>query len=245
MHWDFALILAFLAVAVPLLGRRRIRRIFLAPSTTKAERLSLYASTLLFQWLAAGLILWRTTARGIPLASLGLALPYPALTAAVSLALTALILVNQIFSLNRLAKQPLDSRSLLPQLALKVFPQDAVERVAFFALAVSVAFCEEFIYRGFAQHLFEFPPRRLVVAGILASAVLFAFAHLYQGVRGLFATFTAGLIFSIVRAATGSLFAPVLCHFAADLTAGFLAPARVRAALAEAEKPSAPLPPQT
>jgi len=232
MHWDFALILAFLAVAVPLLGRRRIRRIFRAPSTTKGERLSLYASTLLFQWLAAGLILWRTTARAIPLASLGLALPYPAVTIVVSLALALLILVNQIASLKRLATQPHDSKSLLPQLALKVFPQDAAERLVFFALALSVAFCEEFIYRGFVQHVFEFSPRHLVVAGIVASAVLFAFAHLYQGLRGLVATFTAGLIFSIVRAATGSLLAPVLCHFAADLAAGFLAPAKVRAALA-------------
>jgi len=123
MHWDFALILAFLTVAVPLLGRRRIRRIFRAPSTSKAERLSLYFSTIVFQWLAAALILWRATARGISSASLGFALPYPVATAAVSLALAALVIVNQVFSLKALAMRPLDPEKLLPQMALKVFPR--------------------------------------------------------------------------------------------------------------------------
>ena len=235
MHWDFALILAFLAVAVPLLGRRRIRQILRAPSTTKSERLALYASTLAFQWLAAGVILWRASTHAIPLARLGLAIPHPALTAAVSIGLAALIFVNQIVSLKRLGTQPLANQGLLPQLALKVFPQDTVERLVFIALAATVALCEEFIYRGFVQRLFEDASGGLEIAGILGSAAMFGFAHLYQGRRGLITTFAAGLIFSVARATTGSLLAPLVPHFVADVTAGFLAPARVRAALANAE----------
>ena len=234
MHWDFALILLFLAVAVPLLGRRRIRQILQAPETTKAERLALYASTIAFQWLAAALILWRSGAHGISLAGLGLAIPHPALTATVSIGLAALVLVNQIVSLKRLSTQPMDTQDLMPQLALKVFPQDTVERLIFLALAATVALCEEFIYRGFVQRLFEDMSGGLVLVGILSSATMFAFAHLYQGRRGLIATFVVGLLFSIVRAITGSLLAPQIAHFVADLTAGFLAPAKVRAAIARA-----------
>ena len=70
MHWDFALILGVLA-SCPLLGRRRVRRLIELPDTTKFERLSLYASTIAFQWLAAGMILWRSIDHGIGPAQLG------------------------------------------------------------------------------------------------------------------------------------------------------------------------------
>ncbi len=73
MHWDFALILLFLGIAVPLLGRRRLRKLLQSPQTTKTDRLVLYASTIVFQWLAVALILWRTHVHAITPARLGLA----------------------------------------------------------------------------------------------------------------------------------------------------------------------------
>ena len=63
------------------------------------------------------------------------------------------------------------------------------------------------------------------------SAVLFALAHLYQGMRGVFTTFIVGVLFSLIRAWTGSLMAPLVAHFITDIVAGFLAPPRFRAAL--------------
>jgi CAAX protease family protein len=230
MHWDFALILIFLATAVPLLGRRRIQELLRIPGTTKAERLTLYASTTAFQWLAAALLLWRTAARGIPAASLGLHVPRPWLAAGVALALGGLIFANQLYSLRHLAATPRELQGVLPQLALKVFPQDAPERLAFFAVVVSVAFCEEWIYRGFAQSVFQ-DWGRSVIAGVVGSALLFAVAHLYQGRRGLVSTFAVGILFSAARAWTGSLLPSIAAHFVADLTAGYLAPRRVREAL--------------
>ena len=73
MHWDFAIILIVLAVAVPVLGRRRVQQLVALPDTTKSDRLSLYASTIAFQWLAAGIVLWRTMSHGIRPLQLGLA----------------------------------------------------------------------------------------------------------------------------------------------------------------------------
>ena len=232
MPWDFALILLFLAVALPWLGRRRIRQLFAMPQTSKMDRLSLYASTIAFQWLAAGVILWRTNAHGIRAAQLGLAIPSPQLTIAVAIVLSTLILLNQIFSLRRIASSPSEIKGILPQLALKVFPQDDVERLAFFALVSTVAACEEIIYRGFVQFVFQSWPGGGVMLGIIGSAAFFALAHLYQGRRGLLSTSVVGLLFSAIRAWTGSLLAPLVAHFVADLAAGFLAPRKLRAALA-------------
>jgi CAAX protease family protein len=232
MHWDFALILIFLAVALPWLGRRRIRQLFAMPQTTRMDRLSLYASTIAFQSLAAGLILWRCSAHGISAAALGLAIPRPRMTIAAAIVLSTLILLNQIFSLRRLARSPCEIKGILPELALKVFPQDDVERLAFFALVTTVAVCEEVIYRGFVQFLFQSSSGGLLVAGIVGSAIIFSLAHLYQGRSGLLSTSVIGLLFSAIRALTGSLLAPLIAHFVADLAAGLLAPVKLRAALA-------------
>jgi uncharacterized protein len=232
MHWDFALILLFLGIAVPLLGRRRVRQLMQMPSTTKMDRLSLYASTLAFQWIAAGVILWRTSAHGIRTSQLGLAITSPALTVTVAVVLSALILLNQIMGLRRLVAQPANIQGILPQLALKLFPQDNVEHLAFFALVATVALCEELIYRGFVQRVFQDWSRGSVMLAVIGSAAFFALAHLYQGRRGLISTLTIGIIFSTIRAWTGSLLPGVVAHFVADLTVGMLAPGRLRSALA-------------
>jgi uncharacterized protein len=238
VHWDFALILLVLATAVPLLGRRRIRRLMEASSTTKTDRLVLYASTIAFQWIAVAVILWRTYARNLSPASLGLAVPKPGLALITAILLSALILVNQIVALRRLKENPQSgAHGILPHLALKVFPQDAVERLGFTALVSTVAICEELIYRGFAQRAFQDWAAGVAGAtvavgvGVVASAVMFSLAHLYQGRRGLISTFVVGLLFSIVRAFTGSLLPGCAAHFVADITAGFLAPGHLRSAL--------------
>jgi membrane protease YdiL (CAAX protease family) len=233
MRWDFALILLFLGIAVPVLGRRRVCQLVQMPSTTKLDRISLYASTLAFQWIAAGVILWRTNAHGIRASQLGLTIPNAALAVSATVVLAALILLNQLMGLRRLVAQPEKVHGILPQLALKLFPQDDVERLAFFALVTTVALCEELIYRGFVQRVFQDWSRDSVVAAVVGSSVFFALAHLYQGRRGLISTLTIGLLFSTIRAWTGSLLPCVVAHFVADITVGMLAPGRLRASLAK------------
>jgi uncharacterized protein len=240
MHWDFALILLFFAAAVPLLGRRRIQRLMSMTETTKRDRLTLYASTVVFQWFAVAIIIWRVSVHGIPLADLGLGVPRPAVTALATVGLSGLVLANQLISLRRITTHPETVRGILPQLALKVFPQDSAERVAFFAVVFTVAICEEVIFRGFAQHVFTLWSGGIILAGILGSAALFGLAHLYQGVRGLIATFVVGILFAAIRWWTGSLLAPLAAHFIADITAGFVAPGRLRAAAQVQSEETAP-----
>lgn len=228
MHWDFFLILVFLGVVVPWMGRRRMRQLIKVPSTTRLERLSLYTSTIAFQWLAVAVIIWRTASYAIRPNELGLAIPRPELTWAVSVLLSILILANQIVSLRRLTSHPEEMRGLIPHLALKVFPQDNVERLVFLALASTVATCEEFIYRGFVQYLLE--RQAGLLAGIIGSAAFFGLAHLYQDKRGVGSTVVIGALFSVSRSWTESLVPSIIAHFLADFVVGLFAPACVRAA---------------
>jgi len=228
MHLDFGVILIFFAAVVPWLGRRRVRLLMLAPHTTKGQRLALYASTIVFQWTAVGVILWRSRAHAIAPRQFGWAIPDLPLVSVVSLTLGALIFANQIVSLRKLSHRSGQAATAIPQLALKIFPQDNSERALFLLLSGTVAVCEEFIYRGFAQTVLQSAVAGYVAVGIVGSALLFALAHLYQGKRGLLSTFVIGLVFATVRAWTGSLAPGVVAHFVADASAGLMAPSRVR-----------------
>jgi len=224
LPWDFILILIVLAIVVPWRGAVRIRALMRRESLTSVDRIALYASTIAFQWLATAIILWRATARGYRLSDLGLALPSPWLTVIVGVALSALITVNQAASIRRLASLPSQKQGFMRALTIKLMPQNAPERLAFFALVTTVALCEETIYRGFIQRLFLNVSNGSIAIAILGAAVFFALAHLYQGRRGLIVTFFAGAIFSAVRAWTGSLIPTMVAHFVADLSVGLLAP---------------------
>ncbi|MGH9747069.1 MAG: CPBP family intramembrane glutamic endopeptidase [Candidatus Acidiferrales bacterium] len=234
MHWDFALILVILAVAVPVLGRRRVRQLIALPDTTRADRLSIYASTIVFQWLAAGVILWRSAAHGIRPSQLGLQFSPANFTITITVVVSLLLLLNQIISLRKIVLRPSELGGAVPQLALKLFPRDSVERLAFFALVATVSVCEELVYRGFALRVFE-DWSHSAILGILFCSILFSLAHLYQGRRGLISTFTVGLLFAGIRTWTESLVPSTAAHFTADLTVGLLAPARIRTALAAGE----------
>jgi uncharacterized protein len=227
MHWDFAAILAFFGVGAPWLGYRRVRRLMQIPMTTGTERLALYGSTIAFQWLATAIILWRAVAHGVRPAQLGLTAGDVKLAVSIAVLLSLLLLTNQVVSIRRLAAKPSEIKGMIVQLALKIFPQNRVERLAFVALVSTVAVCEEIIYRGFIQGLFQGWAGDSITAGIAISALFFSVAHVYQGRRGLFSTFIIGIVFAGVRAGTGSLIPSICAHFAADLAAGLLAPAKL------------------
>lgn len=224
LPWDFILILIVLAIVVPWRGAVRVRALMRRDSLTSVDRIALYASTIAFQWLATAIILWRATAHGYRLADLGLALPSPWLTVTVGVTLSALITFNQAASIRRLASLPSEKQGFMRALTLKLMPQNAPERLAFFALVTTVALCEELIYRGFIQRLFLNVSNGSLAIAILGAAVFFSLAHLYQGRRGLVVTFLAGAIFSAVRAWTGTLIPTMAAHFVADLSVGLLAP---------------------
>ena len=219
MHWDYVIILAILAFVVPWRSRARVRTLLQSSALGPSERIGLYLSTIAFQWAVSGLIAWRCLAHGLALAELGITLPYVTRAIIAAAVLSALLVLNQIFGIRRLASLPAEKRGLVAQLAERLLPRTRRETFAGIALVLTVAACEEFIYRGFIEGLFQ-QVCSSASAGALVSAVLFALAHLYQGRRGILTTFIVGLVFSGVRIWTGSLWPSMLIHFAVDFAAG-------------------------
>jgi len=219
--WDIWLIFLFLGVVVPWRGRIRLRELFARPEVSSRERISLYLSTILFQWVAVAVCGWRAWAHGFRFKELGIVSP--------SLAMVAWALVGagtigtlQWFNLRRAGRSGPRGDSLR-LLSRTILPHSKNELIVFLCLAVTAGLCEEFLYRGFAMLVFLRMdwPSWLVV---LASAALFGLAHLYQGRGGLIGTMLLGLVFGMLRIVTGSLLLPIVCHTAVDIAAATAGP---------------------
>lgn len=220
LPWDFALIAAVLGIAVPWRGAVRVRRLLARPQLTTSDRLALYASTIAFQWLAAGVVAWRATARGLTTQQLALTVPDAGRAIVGGIALCLVLGAAQLYSLRRLARTPPKRQSFLHEFARKIMPQNMTEGLAFFALVVTVALCEEFLYRGFIFAVAENVFGGSAVFALLISSALFGLAHLYQGKKGLVSTFVVGTLFAGARLATGSLAPAMIAHLLTDLLAG-------------------------
>lgn len=222
MHWDYIIILIILAVALPWRSTARIRELLRLPDLSGVARLRLYSSTIIFQWILSAAIFWRLSAHGMTALQIGLAVPYPGRAVAITAVLSALLIVNQIFGMRRLAGLPSERRGLIGAMAERLLPRSGAEALVAMLLLGTVALCEEFIYRGFVETIFQ-TAMRSAVLGAVISAAFFAAAHLYQGRRGVVTTFAIGLIFSAGRIWSASLLPSMVIHFVVDFSAGIAA----------------------
>jgi uncharacterized protein len=221
--WDFFLILTVLATLVPWRGAVRVKRLLGQPAVGTAERVSLYAYTIVYQWLIVAVVAWRAFSRKLGLAELGMAASDPGRTARIAVVLTALLCASQWASLRRMTRVPETKRGLLFRIAERIMPRTLTEMIVFTALACTAGLAEEFLYRGFVftvfAHMFAGSAVFIPAAAVLSSG-WFAIAHLYQGRRGLITTLVVGILFSVVRIWSGSLIPSILAHAGIDLTAG-------------------------
>ncbi len=224
LPWDFGVILLVLGVAAPWRGAVRIRQLLARPQLRTGDRLTIYASTIGLQWLAAAVVGWRCYARGLTAQDLGLSFAELPLTIATGLGLSLLLGGGVYYNLRRLARVPADHEGIMHQIARKLMPQNLVEALTFVGLAVTVALCEEFLYRGFALAALEHAAGGSPIFAALASSAMFALAHLYQGRPGLRATFVVALVFAAARIWTQSLAPAIGAHMVTDLVAGLAAP---------------------
>jgi membrane protease YdiL (CAAX protease family) len=218
--WDLWLILLMLAVVVPWRGSVRVRELLARPQLSSAERISLYASTIAFQWLAAGITTWRAVVRGAGAAELGLSPARPVLGLAIGAVMAAMLTSLQIASLRQMSRVPAEKRGRMYEIARRLMPRNLVESLAFVALVGTVSLCEELLYRGFAFAMFQGLGAGSEASAILGSSALFALGHVYQGRRGVASTFVLGLLLAGARSWSGSLLPSILAHLAVDLSAG-------------------------
>ena len=229
--WDFILILIVLGVLVPWRGAVRVKRLLAQDALTTSQRLSLYASTIAFQWLLVAVILWRSFSRHLSPNELGLVVSGVWKTWSVALVVTGLLCMNQWAGVRKMARLPPSQRGFLFQFTQKIMPQHPSEAFVFVALACTAGLSEEFVYRGFVFAVFSRAFAETPFAGFFAAAVSsawFAMAHLYQGRRGIITTFIVGLLFSILRIWTGNIMPAIAGHIGVDLVAGLYAPRVLR-----------------
>src|SRR5580704_18612490 len=223
MPWDFWLIFVVLGALLPLRGRLRLQKLMVISQVGTRERLSLYASTIGFQWLAAAVVAWRAWARGLGFEQLGLVVHgrWRILIAAIVGAAT--LGGFQWFNLRRMGRSSGKAREFMQALAERILPQSPVELLPYLGLAVTAGLCEEFLYRGFAMAALT--RAGLPVWGVvLLSSVLFGLAHLYQGRGGIVSTLVVGTVFGTARLAYDGLVPVMVWHFAVDAVAGVAGP---------------------
>jgi membrane protease YdiL (CAAX protease family) len=223
MPWDFWLIFIVLGVLLPLRGRLRLQKLLALPQIGRRERLSLYASTIAFQWLAVGVVAWRAWVRGLTLDQLGLVVHGRLRILIAAIVGAATLGGLQWLNLRRMGRSSGKGREFMQQLAERILPRSAAERIPYFALAATAGLCEEFLYRGFAMAALArvgLPPWGVV----LLSSVLFGLAHLYQGRGGLLSTLVVGAVFGTARIAYDGMIPVMVWHFAIDAVAGVAGP---------------------
>ncbi|WP_246629266.1 CPBP family intramembrane glutamic endopeptidase [Mesobacillus maritimus] len=84
--------------------------------------------------------------------------------------------------------------------------------------AVTAGVCEEIIYRGFViEYLSNLPFILNPMYILVLSALIFGFAHIYQGWKGFLLTGIVGYAMARIYFSTGSLIFPILLHSLIDL----------------------------
>jgi membrane protease YdiL (CAAX protease family) len=223
MSWDIWVIFLVLGVVLPWRGRARMKKLLAKPHVSSMERLTLYASTIAFQWFAVAVVAWRAWAHGFSASQLGLAVPDRGRILVAAVVGSATIASLQWLNLRRVGRIPVEARGSLQAIAERILPQSTVELLPYLALAMTAGLCEEFLYRGFAMAVLLHVGLQ-AWAVVLLSSILFGLAHSYQGRGGIVTTVLIGLILGTSRLAYGSLVPAVFWHGAVDLVAGTAGP---------------------
>ena len=223
MSWDIWLIFFVLGVILPWRGRVRMKKLLAMPRVSTMERLTLYASTIAFQWFAVAVVAWRAWAHGFTAPQLGLTVQDRTRILVASIVGAAAIAALQWLNLRRVGKMPLESRGPLQALAERILPQSTVEMLPYLALAITAGLCEEFLYRGFAMAVLLHVGLQ-AWAVVLLTSVLFGLAHSYQGRGGIVMTLLIGLVLGTSRIAYNSLVPAIFWHSAVDVVAGTAGP---------------------
>ena len=223
MSWDIALIFFVLAVILPWRGHVKMKKLLATPHMRTIERVTLYASTIAFQWFMAAVVAWRARAHGYTSAQLGLTMRDRGSLFLIAIVGGATIATLQWLNLRRVGKIPIAKRGPVVAIAKRILPHSTVELLPYFALAITAGVCEEFLYRGFSMAVLAHMGLQ-AWAVVLVSSLMFGLAHLYQGRGGLLATLIIGAVLGMARIAYDSLVPVVFWHSAMDMVAGVAGP---------------------
>lgn len=226
-----AIIVTWLLIAEPLLGKRSFQQFLsaLAAGETNA-RTRFYRSWIVQAWVLMTLVLaaaflgfsWTWSELGLRMPSLSERVPAGFVAGFVSAAVVGMVL-GLVLARRGNSKKPgieTDRKTKSDPEAMKMLPRTSRERRWFAALGITAGITEEVIWRGvLLAMLVAVFPTMPVPAIVLVMAIMFGWAHLYQGVRGIVATAVLGALLTALYVATASLILPVMVHVLFDLLA--------------------------
>jgi membrane protease YdiL (CAAX protease family) len=216
-------------------------------------RIRVYGEALRFEWLSAllallalGFDLTSLDPRSLALQDSPLVVPFssraapgliPGMVAGLALGTIGIVVARFKGRKSRptLANQSPAARwrRVLPDFSALV-PVTTEERLLWAGVAMSAGICEEVVFRGWLLSSLHGAAHLDGTALVAAGAALFGLAHAYQKIPGIILTGLAGIVFSVLYVATGSLLAPILLHIAVDLRFALLPRPREEAAAARA-----------
>lgn len=221
-------LLFFLVVLEPVLGRRAYRRFLRRLPERDSARTRYYAATIATEWLMVAVLAWSARRAGLTAADLGIG---PILRDALGFGGGLSGMVGLVFLLAAFvgllapiflvrANAAYRDRAVAALARVRpLLPARPGERRLFIALALTAGICEELLYRSFlfwyVWHL-SGPFAHFEVL-VLASAIGFGLAHVYQGKRGVIGATGLGFVFALIYAFTGSVLPSMILHAAVDL----------------------------
>jgi membrane protease YdiL (CAAX protease family) len=185
-----------------------------------ANKISLYLTTAVWEWLLAAYVLWGVWKRGVPLTEVTGAKWKSFLDFArdVGIAISFWFLALMVLGASAVALHFRGSKESIGFLAPRGFTQIAL----WIVVCVTAGFCEETIFRGYLQKQFIAWSGN-AAAGVIASAVVFGACHVYQGVKPAIVIMVYGLMFGILAQWRKSLRPGMMTHALHDTVSGIAA----------------------
>lgn len=185
------------------------------------NRLALYLSTLIFEWVLVGIIYAGVRVRGSSMSEI-LGTPWRKAIdfwRDLGIALTFWVAAVCILAL---AARALRIPPQIQKGLTYMLPRSMAEMIVWVLLSVTAGICEEIIFRGYLQRQFTAWTRSAVL-GIILAAAFFGAGHSYQGGRQPILIGIFGLLFGILAQMRRSIKPGMLTHALQDSAAGIAA----------------------
>ncbi len=100
-------------------------------------------------------------------------------------------------------------------------PRTSADFKHFVALSLSAGLWEELLYRGYLIRYLD--SMSGIAVAVVASSIVFGFAHLCHGVSAALRAGALGVLFAVLFLFSGSLWLPIALHASIDVSAGLTA----------------------
>lgn len=183
-------------------------------------RAAMYVITILWEWAVVGYIAWGVHRHGSSMRELvggrwhGVKDFFKDVAIAAGFWIVALV----ILAATAIALHATNGNQAMRFL----LPQGPLESVLWIFTSATAGLCEEIIFRGYLQKQFSAWTAN-IPAGVVLSAVVFGFGHIYQGVRSATVILVYGLLFGILAEMRKSLRPGMMTHAWHDGIVGFAA----------------------